>query len=344
MQMWDAPSGADGHARAQVGTVAWSVTPDAKANTRPVRLITELRRLGLVANEAVYVHHGRARSVDLTHVRSRSMWFPTVGSELLENVAYLSPVYVRRAAAIWQDLYDDWSIAPDINHFYRVLSWLNYRKIASGRARAQCTITVNTPYMAKKLGLPVDYVVPNGVDTDLANQVRSGDDRRRLILLGHFFEGRTDWRLMENIVEAGGFEEILIGSPGRSTQMARLIENWRKRGIRTDVRDWIDAPEVSAHIGDRTIAAVPHVVTPYTRSQDLMKIYQFGALGVPVICPRELWPEGLDTSFGLLLNQCENVGSNFGEASGLTDAWRKSFAVDNSWESRAVMIRNRIVG
>jgi hypothetical protein len=196
--------------------------------------------------------------------------------------------------------------------------------------------------MRAKLKLSQDALVPNGVDPELSRIPRSGDSRRRLIVLGHFFNGRTDFQLLEEVVRSGRFDEIFIGSPGSSSKMSDFLRRLKEyTPAKVVVREWVSHVELSEVVGPRTVALIPHVVNDYTLSQDPMKLYQFLALGVRTICPRLLWPKHLDESSALLVDIGVKLGDVIHEwcdAGPVSDDWRIAHGEENSWRSRALRV------
>ena len=197
---------------------------------------------------------------------------------------------------------------------------------------------MNTSYMANRL-LPLETVrVPNGVDPDLAEIEAQGSSARRLILLGDFFPGRTDFEAIRRFALRKEFEEVVIGAPGTSKKMAGLVRELTATcGSRLQVHPWIPPAELGRVVGDRTALLIRHVVSDYTLSQDLLKVYQGLALGARVICPRLLWPELVDASFGLLIDRgvdldlvlADRLDSGASDAR-LATALRRSTLVDRS--------------
>jgi hypothetical protein len=322
--------------------VAWPVPAGrGRGYTRPEQLIGSLSEKGLLDQHCAYVAHGRTKD-GLAGVVDRF----APGRQLsgsLAATAVLSPVFVGPASAdaAWIDLYDDWSIAPNINPYYRLLASRGYRALRATAGEVGL-ITVNTSYMANRL-LPLETVrVPNGVDPDLAEIQPQGSSARRLILLGEFFSGRTDFETIRKFACRTEFEEVVIGAPGASKEMAAVIRELESaRGSRLQVHRWIPPAELGQIVGERTAVLVPHVVSDYTLSQDLLKVYQGLALGARVICPRLLWPESVDATFGLLIDRGIDLGlvlADWLDAGAPTRDWRRRFAEQHSWATRGETI------
>lgn len=324
--------------------VGWAVPPRQKANTRPAKLVRNLSDEGVIASSSKFYFHGKAQSEGNAWNAGRVM--PRIPPEASSSgIALFSPIFhpsLQGGRVKWIDLYDDWRLAPDINLLHRLLSKLSYDALRSDRANI--LVTCNSPYMAGKLNLSAASVVPNGVDPHLANLPRSGDDQERLIVLGHFFRGRTDYDLIARIAREGVFKEILFGAPGSGKKISSVIQECRKHATVT-VSNWIDDSTLASLVGSRTAALVPHVVNDYTLSQDLMKIYQYLALGIKVICPIELWPCHLSKKNGFLLGVGSNLTPNLSEwlsATQISDVERYRFAQANSWHARAQEIRLKL--
>lgn len=317
--------------------IAWAVHPGrATERTRPEKLVAYLRARGLIAEDAAVDHHGRGTK----KLSLEKLWPGRSVSGAAPETAVLSPVFIAGGsrAPIWVDLYDDWSLAPDINPLYRGLAASGYRSLRRGKVQP-ALVTVNSPSLADRIRPCRAEVVPNGVDESLADLELSGDERPRLLLLGHFFSGRTDFALLRQLCLRPEFEEICVCGPGQSPTMQETMDHLRPLlGDRLRVHDWADDHTLASFSGPRTIAAIPHVVTDYTVSQDLMKVYQLLALGVRVICPRLLWPASVSIEYALLLEHgvsLDLVLSDWLEAHAPSREWRYAFVREHSWSARA---------
>ncbi|MBM9913267.1 MULTISPECIES: hypothetical protein [Stenotrophomonas] len=328
---------------ARIESIAWAIqSPSRKVETRPARLVHELTLLDVVAKPAAHQFHGRGETSERNENRGRWHPVPRAGAK---NVAVLSPVFQgwSREDVVWADFYDDWSIAPDINLWHRLLATMTYSRIRQGGARG-VVVTCNTPYMAAKLGLGPESVVANGVDCTIAHLPSGGDDRRRLIVLGHLFKGRTDIELLRSALLEWPFDDIVIGAPGTDPAVLGILDASisANRPVRTFA--WLSSEELAMMTGVRTVGLVPHVVTDYTLSQDLMKVYQLLALGIKVICPRLLWPNGIDDSMAFLHGIGSDPGAvdDWNNAMSISPARRLDFVASHSWKSRASKIAQLI--
>lgn len=329
----------------ELGAVYWAVPPSAKRETRPARLIAELETMGLISPNVTHVFHGRAE--ELPGTVGAGVWNPGRSVRYARGGAVLSPVFGARGVrnAAWVDFYDDWSIAPDINLWHRSIAASAYR---AARRPNSAVKTTNSVYMALKTDTPLSNVVPNGVDPKLGEIPHGGDQRRRLLLLGHFFDGRTDFDACEAVMTSGAFQEIVIGGAGSNTRMSRLISSVSKSepGLVRN-HEWIPEGKLAEFVGTRTVALLPNLVNDYTMSQDMMKIYTLQALGVPVALPRALWPSHLDPRFALLFDfgmNVEDVMHQWIESERPDTDWRREFSDSNSWRSRAHKLATIIEG
>jgi hypothetical protein len=321
-----------------IDRVAWPVPPGrARGYTRPEQLVAVLGCLGALDPSCSYIAHGRSRA-GLTGLVDQVAPGRLLGSEQ-SGTAILSPVFLTHGSkdAAWIDLYDDWFLSPNTHPYYRLLALRGYRALRN-MADMAATVTVNTTYMANLL-TPVETVrIPNGVDESLGDLPSGGSASRRLILLGEFFPGRTDFDTLVEVASRPEFEEVIVGAPGRSKEMTSAIRALSSRiGPRLKVHQWLSPNQLAGLVGERTAVLVPHLVCDYTLSQDLLKVYQCLALGMRVICPRLLWPESLDVTYGLLLDHgvdLDGVLADWIDADPPTATWRKQFAAQHSWKSR----------
>jgi hypothetical protein len=322
--------------------VAWPVPPGrGRGHTRPERLVESLRERGLLDSHCAFVAHGRIDSGVAGMVGRFAPGRALSGD--LGATAVLSPVFVSRtsAGAAWIDLYDDWSLAPNINPYHRLLAARGYRALRAMVGEVGL-VTVNTPYMANLL-LPLETIqVPNGVDPALAQAEPQGTSRRRLVMLGEFFPGRTDLEVISRFALRPEFDEVVIGGPGASKGMAAVIRRLKSAlGARLQVHSWISSTELGRIVGERTAVLVPHVVSDYTLSQDLLKVYQCLALGARVICPRLLWPASVDPTFGLLIDRgvdLDHVLADWMDDGPPTPDWRRRFVETHTWSARGEAI------
>lgn len=311
-------------------------------------MVTQLVDLGLIAPDWRAYFHGGATSAG--NAVSAGRFNPAgVLPKEASALGVLSPIYrvAQCSGAAWLDFYDDWALAPDINPLHRAYAADSYRYLREHGPGASL-VTVNTPYMAGRLKLSSAHVVPNGVEARLAGLRPSGDAAARLVLLGKFFAGRTDWGLIERVARTGRFDEIVVGHPGPSREMGLVLERLHRTfGEQLVVMPWISDEVLASLAGPSTVALIPHVVTDYTLSQDLMKVYQLQALGIRIICPRLLWPQHLDPKYAFLVDFGVDLNAMLPEwvrATSIPEPWRLSFIEDNSWRRRGERIARLLEG
>lgn len=328
-----------------INQIAWSVAPGSTGLNRPRRLVADLTVLGGVLADATYKHHGRAASTSVSENVGTLM--PKLLLDASSDTAVLSPVFRFSGRPKWIDYYDDWSLAPDINPIARMRASSNYRKVRGLVDNGQTIVTVNSPYMAMKLMLPLSSVIPNGVDSYLADTPHEGDDRERVLVLGKLFPGRTDEKLVQQICKLPWIREVVFCGVGNHKRTLDLIARVKNDvGDRVKVHSWVEPRELGKLCGKRTFALVPHIVNDYTISQNLMKAYMLTALGVPVVCPAMLWPHDLPVEDAFLINAGIDVDTNlrqWNKRPRLTLDYRRDFAIKNSWAARAALIAERVV-
>lgn len=330
----------------RINTVAWPIQPGPIGSTRPASLVSALVAEGLIAPNFTRWHHGKKPSTPSSN-RAKVLRRESRLAASGKSVAILSPVFrvPTEPYAAWVDYYDDWAIAPDIALPNRMLALRAYQRVLSGRVT--CPVTVNSCYMAKKLGLPPSAVVPNGTHPELSLLAPAGDDKRRLLILGHFFAGRTDYQFFKQIATSGAFEEVIVGGAGRDRSTHAVLRAICATGtIKVQSHDWLTPESICALSGSRTVAVIPHVVSDYTLSQDLMKIYQLLAMGLPIICPAPLWPANVDRSYAFLSGPGADVSADniveWIEAGRPNRDWRVDFVQTHSWRSRAKSLAEKV--
>lgn len=256
------------------------------------------------------------------------------------RVASMTPLLpvegaLSRGVPVWWDLYDDWSIAPEIGFPIRLAAYRNYRLAR----QAKCLVTVNSAYMRAKIGQHAHWV-PNGTDPELGEWPLLGDDRPRLLMLGSFRGRRTDYVLAEQVAERFSHGEVIVAGPGTESLSLPGHANVSSAPYLT----WEGVAQLA---GARTIALIPHIVTDYTLSQDPIKMYYYLALGIPVLMPRLLFGGHVDPAYVGLLD----YGSDFDKIINILQHadhrpgpdWRQAFALEHSWTARAATILDRLL-
>ena len=339
----------DEESKRSLGAVAWAVPPGTKSYTRPVKLVDAMSDLGNLG-ELRFIHHGSART-SAKSIRASGL-HPCIPASIQDsNLAVMSPVFdLRGRTPLWVDLYDDWSLAPDQNAVRRLQAGYGYRHVRRLVAdpRRSCLVTVNSHYMAAKLGLAPRYIVPNGVEPELASFRLGGDCRTRMLVLGHFFSSRTDFHLIRRFATADWISEVIVGGPGTDKSMVRLLKELREvLGDRLTVIEWLSAREIADIAGKNTFALIPNVESDYTVSQDPLKSYMFSALGIRVVCPHALWPKYLDQRYAFLLGpgaESTECVREWLEERGPSMRWRSTFTECNTWAARASQISDLLGG
>lgn len=324
--------------------IAWAVQPNSTGLTRPDRLVRELVELKAISPDAVRLYHGKSAAAPRTK-QAPKLW-PASGVNRNRPTAVLSPLFLLSISQniAWIDLYDDWSLAPDINRLYRSYAKLGYLRLRQGRERHQL-LTTNTQYLAKKINPRQATVVPNGVDDQLASLSRTDDDASQLIILGNFFQGRTDFDLMERLSTSPRFDFVHIGGPGNDPQMRTFLNSVQSAHPgRLVIHPRIDDRQLALLAGPNTAALIPNLVSPYTLSQDPMKAYTFGAVGIPTISRSEIWPTILPRSRNLLITPGDDIDSRLSSwhPERASDEERLEFARTHSWRKRAEYISEHL--
>lgn len=311
--------------------------PKTGFETRPNELVIRVLEM-LGADWRVDDTSAKSRVVE-EFSRGRAMVLAGgVGPSVVSHPAYIGSEWRN---AIWLDLYDDWSIAPDVSRFVRALAWRGYRRV--GNVGSETLVTANTPYMAAKSRNIGALVVPNGVREEVGAWEQEADDKARIIMVGHFFNGRTDWRLMESVACSRCVDEVVIYGSG--DQVDALVGRARRRGGNVVRKDPTPMKEIVRESGSRTALVVPHTVTDYTLSQDPMKVYQALGAGIPVLMPNQLWPNSIDRALGLVLERGTSLDALLRAAcrwDRLQGPDRLKFVGEHSWRRRAEAVVERL--
>lgn len=321
-------------------TVISPAPPSSKFDSRPSALLQSLASVAPLEVDIQVSGRSGDRMQDLSRLGDLLRRDTTPGSS-----ACLTPLHFFQQShrGVWFDAYDDWTLAPDLSYAARTLASRGYRALRRG-AGGNALVTVNSEYMRDKLFPRPSLVVPNGVSPELASQPGLGDEAARVLVMGKFFNGRTDWHLVSEILMARSVDEVVvIGNGARLPKLIRLAADCGRR-----ITHLAPTPfqSLSPYIGPRTIFAIPHVVSDYTLSQDLMKAYQAIALGMPICVPNALWPPTIPRELGVAFERgvaVEDVLAGAIEWSRLSTSGRGEFAAAHSWSMRAALVA-KVVG
>lgn len=320
----------------KVEKVCWPVKRPGAYETRPAALISALANEGLLSPDVRYQYHGRPDpESEYAHRPLKSL---ASRDRSQDKTAVLSPFFLPSmiGSAVWVDLYDDWSLAPELGLKSRLFARASYRAVR----RCECLVTVNSAYLAGKFADRRPAIVPNGVPASFGRHYtnRAGDDRRRLVLIGNFFAGRTDYDLALAMMRSTANDEVLVFAADARLDAAISKVN-TERGTQ-HVRSLPKTPmgEIIATFGERTVVGIPHVVSDYTLSQDLMKAYQSVAAGSRFVLPFQLRPEAINEDYMGGIGIGADIDRTLDHLYRLPplDAEEVSaFVSRNSWEARA---------
>lgn len=153
--------------------------------------------------------------------------------------------------------------------------------------------------------------------------------------------------MIEDVALSSAFDEIVICGPGATPQIRRVLEKLKlQKDLDLVTHPWVTDEELAAMIGPNTVALIPHVVSDYTLSQDLMKAYKYVLLGMRVICPRMLWPGALSdehtflTDFGTVASR--DLLDWVQSTAPPTPSHRETMAAAHSWRARAEDLAGRL--
>ena len=158
-------------------------------------------------------------------------------------------------------------------------------------ANADAVIAVND-HVARKFPHPRTIVFPNGTDFDAMQRYDPGfclgdvlpktTARRYVGFIGGLHRGRVDERLLLSAIEA--FPEALFLFVGYSND-AQLLG---KLNARPNVRVFSSVPyeQLPSVIRSFDAAIIPHLDNEFTKGNDLLKLRDYLACGVPVVTTR----------------------------------------------------------
>jgi hypothetical protein len=317
--------------------VCWPIAATGTSESRPQALVQALAERNLTFGPRAY--HGR------TPGPGRRPWSALLrASQEDGRSVVLSPLFLNSEmhAARWIDLYDDWSLAPEMNPAVRALARVGYSKLR--RSGSEVLVTVNSRYMRDMLSPVRALLVPNGVDPVFGDCPRANSAVSSLVMIGNFFDGRTDWDLMSQLVRVSTSDEVLIYGANEQVQK-RLGERGIRETNRVRMLPRTHMLKIFEQAGPASVVAIPHVVSDYTMSQDLMKAYQAVAAGCRVVVPAPLAPPSIPIEFIFMVGPGADVGAivtSALNAGPIAEQARTDFAREHSWDRRAAEIERHL--
>ncbi len=251
-----------------------------------------------------YVHGGRSKVTEIAPGRfvystSRNLIQPgqdnaiwTEISSILETAKFANlllwsyfPMYALPFSKISGtkvfDAVDDWREHPYCKN-WRALLDQNYRQIDQF---AQAIFTVSP--QVKKI-FPTNknvYWIPNGIDWQHFQKV--GDKLKPRLskitkpCIGYLgiIESRLDYDLLEKIAQAFPHCSLVLGGPVWDKAVTRRFKKYPQVHFLGPI-SYHDLPELY-HGFD--VAIIPHRITPFTKSMNPLKMYEYLACGLPVV-------------------------------------------------------------
>lgn len=183
----------------------------------------------------------------------------------------------------WPTLYDvtdDWTLAP------RSPAAIARTVQAEDLLLSRCAeVVVCSPALAASKGArrPVT-LIPNAVDVDAYRRPRprpaDAPAGPYALYVGTVHSDRIDVELCVRVSEAiRGLGSFVLVGPALVTASARL----QLEAAGVILAGPRPASEVPAYLQHASVLLVPHVVTPFTDSLDPIKLYEYRAVGRPVV-------------------------------------------------------------
>jgi hypothetical protein len=241
------------------------------------------------------------------------------------------------------DAYDDWSISPLFQENRR-----HYNSILLGYKNAEKyvdVITVNSSFMKRKFKSRNNvYLIANTsslneIENDentktISNNLNFEGKRKIVGYIGNIHE-RINLNILEKLVASHKDKDfIFIGKNDYKTDaFSKFISKYE------NIKHYNPIPYelVYEAILKFDVCIVPHKVNEYTLSQDSMKIYDFLALGKPVVTsnipPADILEHLLYVS-NSAKSFIENIDKAIMENTKEKIEIRKSFIIEHSWSSK----------
>lgn len=201
------------------------------------------------------------------------------------------------AATGWPSLYDmtdDWLAADRTPR--------ELRRIASNEAllmaRCRTVVVCSAGLLATRGRDRTVVLIPNAVDVERYRvpRARPADlPALSALYLGTLHEDRLDVGLVQRSADAAasaGGRLVLVGPSALSRENADRLAG--HRGVLLlGSRSWVDVP---AYLQHATVLVVPHVVDGFTDSLDPIKLYEYLAVGRPIVSTPVAGFRGLDSA------------------------------------------------
>lgn len=261
-------------------------------------LVSRRRPRGGMAPQAVPGYHGRLlrfRAVKLLPRRldkraderlARAVQRAAASADMREPVLWLNDPGAAPLARTtgWPTLYDitdDWLAADrapaELERLQRDEGWL--------LANATAVVACSPELVRRKAPLrpgPIQ-LIPNAVDVDAyrISKPRPADlPDSAAVYVGTLHTDRLDVALCESTAAAlrGHGTLVLVGPNALSADDTKRLESAGVVILGARPHD-----EVIGYLQHADVLIVPHVVTPFTESLDPIKLYEYAAVGRPVV-------------------------------------------------------------
>ena len=177
------------------------------------------------------------------------------------------------------DTNDDWLLSPLMQN--------RFKRIQQGydAAARMDTVFVTNPILAKKYPGHADlHYVPNAGHGPIPTpthrcKVKSGS--ACVLLAGYYHPERLDLDALEEMMKS--FPRVIFECYG-SLDNPKLFKTLKNHS-NFHFHGKVHVSTLRAKLADVDAALIPHPVTPYTLSQDMIKLYEYLGAGLPVVCP-----------------------------------------------------------
>ncbi|OMC71937.1 hypothetical protein BK126_07890 [Paenibacillus sp. FSL H7-0326] len=242
------------------------------------------------------------------------------------------------------DAYDDWTLSPLYTNRPKHLKAIN--KGYKEAEELSDIIFVNTLQMKEKFETKNNknnvYLLNNtsslNLEIDVSRPLKGKYTGKVVGYLGNIHE-RIDLSLLEEMLTF--FPDVTFLFIGvnefSDDKFERLLNNYKN----IEHIPGIPYSDVASYINDFDVCIVPHIISPYTLSQDSMKMYDYLSLGKPIVTT----PIPPSDVVGSLVYVAENANSfkqqlerALSEEGNELKENRINYMKNNSWNSRTSLI------
>ncbi|MHB8156630.1 MAG: glycosyltransferase [Desulfocucumaceae bacterium] len=192
------------------------------------------------------------------------------------------------------------------------------------------------------------HLIPNGVDIERLNAGARNMDlhirlsiglKKKILLYAGGINNRFDFDLVTEILKAKPeWSLVMVGSYDKREEKIRSLKASKNCFFTSQV----SLEDVGKIIAAVDVCIIPHIVNELTRSQSTQKIYDFMAMGKPIVAS-DVIPEEMKIPGVWVANGIDGWIKSINKALNIPETQRAGlvkYAKDNDWDTRFIEYSN----